>query len=143
MKTLGFVYVIGAAITWGLMYNLQQKVLEKTSPLSLLFIDSLLMVLITLPFVFLLEKPGELISGWKVNIWALIPIVILGIVANLFIFSGIKILGASTASIFEIMYPFFVVLFGFFIFKISPNIYFFIGSICIFVGSAIIVKFGS
>ncbi|MBU0721939.1 DMT family transporter [Patescibacteria group bacterium] len=67
--------------------------------------------------------------------------IILGTLANFFIFSGIKRLDASTASIVEISYPFFIVLFSYVLFRSTPNIYFFIGGILVFIGSVIIIKF--
>jgi drug/metabolite transporter (DMT)-like permease len=66
---------------------------------------------------------------------------VLVVLANFLIFSGIKSLDASTASIIEIAYPFFVVLFSYVIFLSTPNIYFFIGGILVFVGCSIIIKF--
>ena len=55
--------------------------------------------------------------------------IVLAAVANFLIFSGIKMVGASSASIIEIMYPFFVVLFSFIFFRTTPSTYFIIGAI--------------
>jgi drug/metabolite transporter (DMT)-like permease len=71
----------------------------------------------------------------------MISSVILAIVANFLIFSGIKALNATDASIIEIAYPFFVALFSYFVFKSNPNVYFFLGGTLIFIGSIIIMKF--
>ena len=72
--------------------------------------------------------------------WLIILSLALAALANLFIFSSIKILGASTASIFEISYPFFVVLFTFLIYGAEFNLYFLIGAVLIFAGSAMIIS---
>jgi len=139
---IGFIYAIGAAVTWGLVYTIDQKVLFSVSPITLLFIDSIITAIIMLPFIFFGNSSikNVLVSG-KLNLSLIITSIILAIIANFLIFSGIKILDASTASIIEIAYPFFVVLFSYVFFKSHPNIYFFIGGILIFVGSIIIMKF--
>lgn len=142
MQNVGFVYAIGAAITWGLVYALDQKILSGSSPLAYLFINSLLTAIILLPFLLFDGAPIKAIFASKESIWWLIiASVVLAALANFLIFSGIKILGADTASIIEIAYPFFVVLFSFFIFRAQPNLYFFLGGALIFIGSVIIIKF--
>ena len=141
MKTVGFIYAIAAAVTWGLVYTIDQKILDKVSPLSLLFIDSVLIAIITLPILFFDSQSIKVLLGsGKLNLGLIFVSVVLATLANFFIFSGIKILGASTTSIFEIAYPFFVILFSFLIFRTSLNLYFLLGSVFIFVGSLIIIK---
>lgn len=139
---LGFVYAAGAAITWGLVYALDQKILSGASPLAYLFINSLFTAIIVLPFLFLDGGSIKTIFSSRGTILALIVAsVVLAALANFLIFSGIKILGADTASIIEIAYPFFVVFFSFLIFRSAPNLYFFIGGALIFIGSIIIIRF--
>lgn len=141
MKTIGFIYAIAAAVTWGLVYTIDQKILFKVSPLSLLFIGSLITSIITFPILlFDSQSVKNLLGSGRVNLGLILLSVFLATLANLFIFSGIKILGASTASVFEIAYPFFVILFSFLIFRNSLNLYFLLGSVFIFLGSFIIIK---
>jgi drug/metabolite transporter (DMT)-like permease len=142
MEDIGFIYAIGAAVTWGLVYALDQKILSNASPLAYLFINSLLSAILVLPF--LLFDHGSIrsiLSSNRTIIFLIIASVILATLANFLIFSGIKILGADTASIIEIAYPFFVVFFSYLIFRSTPNMYFFLGGALIFIGSAIIIKF--
>jgi drug/metabolite transporter (DMT)-like permease len=141
---IGLLYAIGASLTWGLVYTLDQKILSGASPLAYLFINSLLSAIIVLPF--LLFDQGSIKSIFSSNksiIILIIASVILATLANFLIFSGIKLLGADTASIIEIAYPFFVVFFSFLIFRSTPNGYFFLGGSLIFIGSIIIIKFAS
>jgi drug/metabolite transporter (DMT)-like permease len=139
---IGFLYAVGAAVTWGLVYALDQKILAGASPLAYLFINSLLTAIIVLPFLFFDHGSIKAIfsSDHKI-LWLIIASVILATLANFLIFSGIKILGADTASIIEIAYPFFVVLFSYFFFRAQPNVYFFVGAALVFIGSAVIIKF--
>ena len=138
----GYIYAIGAAITWGLVYAIDQKILSDVPPITLLFTDSIIAAVVMLPFIFFSNGSIKdvLVSG-KTN-WTLIIIsVVLATLASFLIFSGIKNLNASTASIIEIAYPFFVVLFSYILFRSTPNIYFFIGGTLVFIGSIIIIKF--
>lgn len=141
MKT-GLIYTIGAAITWGLVYTLDQKVLSNIKPITLVFIDSLITLIITLPFLFFSENSTQnFITSNKTNWLLIILSATLATLASFLILAGIKNLNASTASIIEIAYPFFVVLFSYIFFHSIPNTYFFIGGTLIFIGSLIIVKF--
>jgi drug/metabolite transporter (DMT)-like permease len=142
MEKFGFVYAIGAAVTWGLVYTIDQRILSGVSPMTLLFIDSVITTAIMLPFVFFSHGSIKAVmNSGSTNLLLIIGSVILAILANFLIFSGIKSLGAPTASIIEIAYPFFVVLFAFLFFRSTPNIYFFLGGSLIFIGSIIIIKF--
>ena len=49
----GIAYALAAAITWGMVYVFDQRVLTKISPLNWLFIASLIMVIITFPIAIL------------------------------------------------------------------------------------------
>jgi drug/metabolite transporter (DMT)-like permease len=142
MSYTGYIYAIGAAITWGLVYTIDQRVLRGASPFALLFIDSLLTAIILLPIVFMEKAPFASMANTSGKVWTLIVAsIILAALANFFIFSSIKLIDASHASIIEIAYPFFVVLFSYFVFNATPNLYFLLGSIMIFAGTAIVVFF--
>ena len=138
----GFIYAIGAAITWGLVYAIDQKILSNMTPMTFLFIASVATTILILPFMFLSGGSiKDVFVSDKTN-WPLIILsVALAALANFLIFSGIKNLDASTASIIEIAYPFFVVLFSYILFRSTPNMYFFIGGVLVFIGSIIIIKF--
>ena len=142
MRTVGLIYAISAAITWGLVYTIDQKILGKVSPFSLVFVSAVIVVVISLPFVLLDPQPLKLLlNSGKANLALIVFSVVLSTLANFLIFSGIKILGASYASIFEIAYPFFVILFSALLFGSGINLYFLLGSVLIFAGSYIIIKF--
>lgn len=142
LMNIGFIYALGAAIVWGLVYAVDQKILSSVSPVILLFITSLLATLITLPFIFFNNNSLKFLLGsGKTTLSLILVSALLATLANFLIFSGIKSLGASAASIIEIAYPFFVVLFSFILFRSTLNAYFFVGGILIFIGSIIIIKF--
>ena len=144
MENMGLIYSLGAALCWGIVYSIDQKILDHISPVSLAFFSSVVTVIVLLPFM--IAHDGEIFKSFfnsgKENISLASITIVLAIAANLLILFGIRSLGASYASVLEIAYPFFVVLFSFIIFRTSPNIYFYIGGILIFIGSFIITKFG-
>ncbi|HCS79031.1 TPA: hypothetical protein DIV55_04805 [Patescibacteria group bacterium] len=142
MKTVGVVYAILSAVFWGLVYTIDQKVLEKTSPFALLFINSVFVLIISLPLLIVDPQSIKTIfSSGRQNLGLIFLAVVLSALANYLIFASIKVLGASIASSFEIAYPFFVILFSALIFKSGINVQFLIGSVLIFLGSLIIIKF--
>jgi drug/metabolite transporter (DMT)-like permease len=139
---IGFLYAIGAAIIWGLVYTIDQRILINMSPITLIFANAIISLIVLLPFVFF--DHGSIktfIGSGKWNIVLVVASVLLAILANFCIFSGIKLVGASAASIIEIMYPFFVVLFSFILLRAAPSLSIIIGGILIFIGSAVIVYF--
>jgi len=140
----GFLYAIAAAVTWGAVYTIDQKVLHNISPLALLFLSSVISACIILPFVWYFEGGNftrEILGQGRTNALLLVLSIVLAMCANFFIYSSIKTLGASTASIIEISYPFFVVLFSMLVFRTAPSLALYAGGFCIFAGSAIITYF--
>lgn len=143
MNNAGLAFAIGAAITWGIVYTFDQKILTKASPLTLLFLGSIITAIITFPIV--LSNWGSIkpiiASNSKQILYLIILTQILGTLANFFIFSSIQRLGAPLASVFEIAYPFFVAIFTMVLFGGSLNIYFWIGALLMFLGGIIITRF--
>jgi drug/metabolite transporter (DMT)-like permease len=142
MNTIGLLFALGASVTWGMVYTLDQRILADISPIKLTFLAALVAALLTLPFV--IKDIGSLrsVASMPATTLALIFVSIaLGALANFFIYSGIQHLGASVASVFEISYPFFVVFFSLLIFGGNVSLPFIIGGAFMFVGAAIITLF--
>lgn len=140
---MGYFYAIMAAIAWGFVYAIDQKILDKISPPVLILINSVFSIAILLPLllfysnelknIITLDKPSLKIIGLSL---------IFTLVANLLIYIAIQHLGSSKAAIFEIAYPFFVVIFSILMFQAHVNGYFIFGSLLLFIGSAIIITLG-
>ncbi len=137
-----YLFPILAAMTWGMVYTLDQKILKTTSPLLLLAIDAGITFLLFIPVLVSQRSAlkGMLVLDKKSALLILL-VTLLTIAADFLILFGVKHLDASVASIIEISYPFFVVLFSFFLFRTTLSIPFFVGAACIFLGTAIIIKF--
>ncbi len=139
---IGFVYAISAAVIWGVLYAISEKVLHSTTPMTILFINSIITVLIMSVLTFFgLTSFKEVFSSSRANLLLIFIAAILVVLANFLILASIKSLNASMASIIEISYPIFVVLFSYIFFRAVPNVYFFIGALLIFIGSFVIIKF--
>ena len=143
MHTLGFIYAIGAAVAWGFVYTLDQKILANTPPLILLFVSFIVGAILLLPAVFMYSDGlASLLMLSKARLILIFVSIAIATFANYLMFASIARVGASYASVFEIAYPFFVFLFSFLIFGTQLNAYVFIGALLIFFGSAIIIRFG-
>lgn len=139
---MGYIYAVTAAITWGFVYAIDQKILAKVSATNLLIIHSVFTLLILLPLWFFHSSGAKTFSLDKSSAWFIAFSLVFTLIANLLIYLAIQHLGSSKAAIFEIAYPFFVVIFSLIMFKMQVNGYFVLGSLLLFIGSAIIITLG-
>lgn len=137
-----YLFPVLASVSWGLIYTLDQKILKGISPIALLTIDAFITFLVFAP-VLLIQRGAlkEVAMLDRKGIALIVLVTVLTIVADLLILYGVKHLDASMASIIEISYPFFIVLFAWIFFQATPSLPFFIGGAFIFLGAAIILKF--
>ena len=142
MNTAGFLYAFAAALTWGIVYTISQKVLGTTKPLVFLFIGYTIAALITLPLILMQWESVKSVLLASKPVWGWILVgEIFVFLANFFILSSAKELGAPLAAALEISYPFFVALFTLLVFGTAVNIYFWFGTALIFAGAAVITLF--
>ncbi len=140
---MGYFYAIAAAVTWGFVYAIDQKILNKVSPSMLVLINAFFSMAVLLPFVFLKSKNfKEITTLDRPTVNYIILSLIFTLSANLLIYIAIQHLGSSKAAIFEIAYPFFVVIFSIMMFNAQVNGYFVLGALLMFIGSAIIITLG-
>jgi drug/metabolite transporter (DMT)-like permease len=138
----GFVFAISAAVSWGLVYVLSERVLRDFNPLTLNFLYGVLTTLLLLPFIWTghIDLGGVTTSGRTV-LSLVFAAVALTLVANFLILMSIDRLGAAPAALIEISYPLFTVLFTLAIFKVIPSWPTLAGGLLIMAGTAIITKF--
>jgi drug/metabolite transporter (DMT)-like permease len=123
-----------------MVYAIDQRILVKTSPILLLFINTTLTAAILTPVLLLQRSTGASIGLVNGKTWLLIATTtVLGAAANVLIFSSIKVIGAPIASAFEIAYPFFVIVFDILFFSERPTSSLILGAVLIFAGAALIV----
>lgn len=136
---MGYIYAISAAALWGLAYTLDQKLLEHTSSSTLMVINAVMALVIFFPIICATEEIKDLYEMSFNTFLLMIITQIIAIFAVFLILQSIKILDASLASVLEISYPVFVIIFSAFIFGGTFNMYFWIGSSLLLFGSIILI----
>ncbi|MFA5925455.1 MAG: DMT family transporter [Parcubacteria group bacterium] len=140
---MGYFYAIAAAVTWGFVYAIDQKILDKVSSPMLVFINAVFSMAVLLPFLIFKSKGlREITTLDKSTVNFIALSLVFTLAANLLIYIAIQHFGSSKAAIFEIAYPFFVVIFSILMFNAQVNGYFILGSLLMFIGSAIIITLG-
>ena len=139
-----YVIALGIAVTWGVVYIIDQKVLERLSPMSLLVLNGLITIGLLIPYLFyqFYTTKDFTLQVTKSDFMFVLVGLLLSILANYLVYRSIGSIGATATSIFEISYPFFVVFFGFLLLGERINAATFMGGILIFLGSVVIIKFG-
>lgn len=136
----GLTLAIVAAASWGAVYAVYEKVLKGLSPLTAMLITSCSSVII-LSLIFLargLSPLTELRAHMGLSV-ALVFAVFVGTLAQWAILSSIKELGAATASVIEICYPLFTIIFLALFFRQSFSWHFLLGSLLVFLGILIVI----
>lgn len=140
MKNIGIIWALLASLVWGLVYNIDEKLVLKTSPLTIFLLGNLLQLGMLLPYFFT--------STWKTDIqtmgWTQFKLLFIGeilyLISGLAILYAVKYLTAPIASAIEISYPFFVAIFAYTLFKGELNTNVWIGGALIFTGSIIVMR---
>lgn len=141
MNRTGIIFALIASIAWGLVYNLDQKILLKSSPITMFFVGSIINIVVFVPlYFFSKEYAKDIISIDKNQFILLLMSQVLVIIAGLAILYAVKYLNAPVASVFEISYPVFVAVFYVMFFNGHLNANFWIGLILMFIGSLIIMR---
>jgi drug/metabolite transporter (DMT)-like permease len=133
------VYAILAALGWGLVYALEQRLLTHFSPAILLFVHSLCAVVMMIPFLLIRSNEVSALVRLGGPLWLLIGVSILAAVTNLLIITSIKELNAPTAAIIEVSYPLFVGVASFFLFGFRPTLPLLMGGALVLAGVMVIV----
>ncbi len=143
MQFSGIFFALGAAVTWGLLYAIQQHLLGKVSPLTLLTLETILMAVLISPVVVVkYSSIRTIFVSDMTTFFAICLVVGLTVLANFFILTAINQLNASVASLFEIIYPLFVVLFSFLLFGQTISFFTLLGGGLMLMGAYIVVRFG-
>lgn len=140
LSRLPYVWAVMASLLWGLGYALDERILKTVSFLHLLAFNAVITLLCVVPILIARGDFTGFLSMPSRDLRLLLLSSFLAVLANACIFLGIKNLGASAASIIEISYPFFVVLFCILLWGERPSPSFFIGAFFLFLGSWIVAR---
>jgi drug/metabolite transporter (DMT)-like permease len=142
MPVHGYLLACAAAVLWGLLYVLDERLLAGISIYRLYFLHSLAGVAVAGGVLLAQgESPGSLLRlSWPgVGLPLVLATMAVVVLACLAIFSSIQVLGASRAALLEISYPLFVAVFAWLLYRQPLSWSVLVGGIFIVIGSAIIV----
>ncbi len=145
MGNLWFIYALSAAVLWGGVYTIDERLLKAgISPVVLMIAHSLFM----LPLYFLLnwKQAGgmseiKLLFQNKDLIYLFVLGSVLAVAANIIILMGFAEKNAALVSLVEISYPIFIILFSYmFIKDFNISLYTLFGGLMIFAGVFVVYK---
>ncbi len=141
MQIPWYVAALGAAITWGVYYPLVDMALKKVSIYSVILL-SMIPVLLLLPaFIGVISKDFEIVRRLPVNEqWVFLLLGLIGLVGEVLVYVAITGKNATLASLIEMTYPVFVVIFAYLFYRethLTPSV--FVGGLLILSGAAIII----
>ena len=140
----GILLSICAALSWGLVYVLEQKVLVSFSVSKFLIYESMFIFLVAFPMALFSENPDSRLTMGDVKIIFALPFILLMVATffgNFFILSSVQKIGATTAAMFEITFPLFVSIFALYILRQPLHWATAAGGLLIMLGSMIIIYF--
>ncbi|MBU6310800.1 DMT family transporter [Patescibacteria group bacterium] len=139
---IGIILALGAALSWGIVYALDQKILIELSPSTLLFLYSVTSAVLLLPFVLLDRNVVAQITTLSRETALYVGLsLVLSLIANALVLYSIQNLGAPTAAMLEITYPIFVVLAVLVLFKTVPSPFVLLGGAVILIGAMIVTYY--
>lgn len=139
-----FLMAIGAAIAWGIGYNLDAQLMKAgISPVFLMIVHIVVMLPLYIYYAFAVGEPGKelkiILSDKRLILIAVTgSMTILG--GSFLILSSISEKNATVSSMIEISYPFFVALFAWLVFRENHiNAWTALGGLLIFCGVGIVL----
>lgn len=116
-----FFYALAAAVCWGLTYAISGRLIGQGMPVTFIL---LLESFVVMPLILLFGlKTGGLKTGFEMfaadkTLWLLFALSFAAIIAaRLMIFASFSMKNATMASLVEISYPFFILLFSWLFFR--------------------------
>ena len=136
-----YVAALGAAVTWGVYYPLVDMALKRISLYSVILL-SMIPVLLVMPLF--LRTVSDDIETVKTlpptEQWIIMSIGLIGLFGEVMVYMAISGKNATLASLIEMTYPIFVVLFAYIFYRqmhITASI--FVGGLMILVGAGLII----
>jgi len=141
MQIPWYIAALGAAMTWGVYYPLADMALKKVSIYSVILL-SMIPVLLVLPvFIRTVSDDFDAVRRlpWSEQ-WIFLVLGLIGLVGEVLVYIAITGKNATLASLIEMTYPVFVVIFAYLFYRevhVTPSV--FIGGALILTGAAIII----
>ena len=136
-----YIAALGAAVTWGVYYPLVEMALKRVSLYSVILLSMIPVLLIMPLFIRTLDKD---IQTWKLlpvnEQWIIACIGVIGLAGEVLVYVAISGKNATLASLIEMTYPVFVVVFAYIFYKqihVTPSVL--IGGVMILCGAGLII----
>lgn len=139
-----FVYALTASLARGLQYVLLEKLLMRIPSVLFFAISSTVSLLLRWAILAIQKTPLPFKSYFQdtQTLRLIVAVTVLFLIGNVMIVFAIKGKNVTVASLIEISYPLFVVLFGYLLYRNTHlNTGTIVGGICIFVGIALVYLF--
>lgn len=141
MQLPWYVTALGAAMIWGIHYPLVDNALKRISPVGVLMLTVIPILLVAALFHRHLAADYVVIKGmdWGSKL-IVIALSLTSIAGSVLLYISINSRNATLASLIEISYPLFVVLFSYLLFRqihINPSVV--AGGALVFAGVALII----
>ena len=136
-----YIAALGAAITWGIYYPLVDMALKRISLYSVVLL-SMIPVLLAMPlFIRTLSNDIETVKALPVSEqWVIVSLGLIGLFGEVMVYLAISGKNATLASLIEMTYPLFVVIFAYLFYRqLHVNTSVFVGGLMILVGAGIII----
>jgi len=136
-----YVAALGAAVTWGIYYPLVDMALKRISLYSVILL-SMIPVLLVMPlFLKTVSDDIETVKAMPSSEqWIILSLGLIGLFGEVMVYLAISGKNATLASLIEMTYPLFVVLFAYVFYKqVHVTASVFIGGLMILVGAGIII----
>lgn len=144
MSLFGIFLASSAAILWGVSYLIAEYVLVELHTSALLLLGSAITFTASSLFILATGSGGYISAPLESKtIFYALALCLVNLLATISIYTAIKHVGANIASIFEITYPLFVIVFSYFVFGTSLSIPTIIGALLMMVGAGLVVTTGS
>ncbi len=141
MQIPWYIAALGAAVTWGIYYPLADMALKKVSIYSVILL-SMIPVLLVLPvFIKTVSNDFDTVRRlpWNEQ-WVFLVLGLIGLAGEVLVYIAITGKNATLASLIEMTYPVFVVIFAYLFYRemhVTPSV--FVGGLLILTGAAIII----
>ena len=136
-----YIAALAAAVTWGIYYPLVDMALKRISLYSVILL-SMIPVLLVMPlFMKTISKDYEAVRALPVSEqWIFASLGLIGLFGEVMVYLAINGKNATLASLIEMTYPVFVVIFAWVFFRqmhVTPSV--FIGGLMILIGAGLII----
>lgn len=141
MQIPWYIAALGAAVTWGIYYPLVDMALKKISLFSVILL-SMIPVFLVLPlFVRTVSQDIETVKLLPTSEqWVIVSLGLIGLFGEVMVYMAISGKNATLASLIEMTYPLFVVVFAYLFYRemhVTTSVL--IGGLMILIGSGLII----